>query len=57
MQLGFHGAGAGAVAAAVGLIRPLAWELPHAPGGALKKKKQKQKNQKLLSLAQGNILP
>ena len=46
MQLGFHGAGAVAVAAAVGLIRPLAWELPHAPGGALKKKKTKTKKPK-----------
>ena len=29
--------------AAIALIRPLAWELPHAAGMALKKKKKKKK--------------
>ena len=32
--------------APVALIRPLAWELPHAPGVALKMKKRKKKKKK-----------
>ena len=33
--------------AAIALIRPLAWELPHATGTVLKKKKKKKEKSKL----------
>ena len=39
--------------AAAALIQPLAWELPHAAGGALKSKKKEKKTQ--LSLPSGQL--
>ena len=36
--------------AAAALIRPLAWDLPHAVGAALKDKKKKDKNKKARKL-------
>ena len=35
-------------AAAVALVPPLAWELPHATGAALKIQKKKKKRKKVL---------
>ena len=42
--------------AALAPIRPLAWELPHAVGAALKSKKKKKKNDVYLILYQECLL-
>ena len=36
--------------AAAALIHPLAWELPYASGAALKSKKEKKKEKKLIDI-------